>query len=42
MKNKIISIFSLGISLNWLSLFFSYHQLQNININEVFAVGGFL
>jgi len=41
MKNKIIPIVSLGISLNWLSLFFSYHQLQSININQVFATGGF-
>jgi len=41
MKNKIISIVSLGVSLNWLSLFFSYHRLQNININQVFATGGF-
>ncbi len=40
-KNKIISIISLGISLNWLSLFFSYHRFQNVNINQVFATGGF-
>lgn len=40
-KNKIISIISLGISLNWLSLFFSYRRLQNININQIFATGGF-
>ncbi len=41
MKNKILSIISLGISLNWLSLFFSYRRLQNININQIFATGGF-
>jgi len=41
MKNKIISIVSLGVSLNWLSLFFSYRRLQNININQIFATGGF-
>lgn len=40
-KNKIIFIISLGISLNWLSLFFSYRRLQNININQIFATGGF-
>lgn len=41
MKNKIISIISLGISLNWLSLFFSYHKLQNTDINQAIATGGF-
>lgn len=41
MKNKILSIISLGISFNWLSLFFSYRRLQNININQIFATGGF-
>jgi hypothetical protein len=41
MKNKIISIISLGISLNWLSLFFSYHKLQNTDINQAIAIGGF-
>jgi hypothetical protein len=41
MKNKIISIISLGISLHWLSLFFSYHKLQNIDINQAIATGGF-
>lgn len=41
MKNKIISIISLGISLNWLSLFFSYHKLQNTDINQAIAMGGF-
>jgi len=40
-KNKIISIISLGISLNWLSLFFSYHKFQNTDINQVIATGGF-
>ena len=41
MKNKIISIISLGISLNWLSLFFSYHKLQKLDINQAIATGGF-
>ncbi|MFA5360152.1 MAG: hypothetical protein WC349_04315 [Patescibacteria group bacterium] len=41
MKNKIISIISLGVILNWLSLFFSYRRLPNIDINQPFATGGF-
>jgi hypothetical protein len=41
MKNKIILIISLGVIFNWLSLFFSYRRLQNIDINQPFATGGF-
>jgi hypothetical protein len=41
MKNKILSIISLGISFNWLSLFFSYHKLQNTDINQAIATGGY-
>lgn len=44
MKNKIIPIVSLGISLNWLSLFFSYSRLPNFyqgNISQPIATGGF-
>ena len=41
MGNKIISAISIGVVLNWLSLFFSYQKLQNTNINQAIATGGF-
>jgi hypothetical protein len=41
MKNKIISAISIGVILNWLSLFFSCRKLPNIDINQPIATGGF-
>lgn len=43
MKNKIVSIISLSIILQWLSLFFSYQKLSQItrDLTEPFATGGF-
>jgi len=44
MKSKIISAISIGVILQWLSLFFSYRRLPNFyqgNINQPVATGGF-
>ncbi|MFA7088036.1 MAG: hypothetical protein WC146_01705 [Patescibacteria group bacterium] len=44
MKNKIISAVSIGVILQWLSLFFSYRKLPNFfqgNISQPIATGGF-
>jgi hypothetical protein len=43
MRNKIISTISIGVALQWLSLFFSYRKLPNFfqgNINQSIATGG--
>lgn len=34
-------IVSLGIILNWLSIFFSYKKLNNLDIHQPIATGGF-
>jgi hypothetical protein len=44
MKNKIISVISIGVILNWLSLFFSCRKLPNFyqgDISQPIATGGF-
>lgn len=41
MSKKIISIISMGVLLNWLSIFFSYKKLDNLDINQPIATGGF-
>jgi hypothetical protein len=41
MKNKIIVSISFGIIAQWLSLFFSYQKIQDSNINQSIATGGF-
>ena len=41
MRKKIISIISLGIVLNWLSIFFSYKKPGNLDINQSIGTGGF-
>lgn len=44
MKNKIISAVSIGVILQWLSLFFSYKRLPNFyqgDISQPIATGGF-
>lgn len=43
MKNKILSALSIGVILQWLSIFLSYRELPNayVDINKPIATGGF-
>lgn len=43
MKNKIVPAMSIGIILQWLSLFFSYRELPSAyqDIKKIIATGGF-